>query len=103
MSRLTLRRDWIVVRLRESKALPMGLISVSIGKEWKQDQIECDVVGVGPWVDEVAVGDVVIIEGHAGKWLDAGTWDENDKGTTYRILKTDDILLVAEAQEVGAA
>jgi co-chaperonin GroES (HSP10) len=89
---IKLRNRNIIVKLREQKELSCGLIKVNKSKHWQEEQYEAEVVNVGPNVDEVAVGDLVIISGEAGKWLDPGVVDPTDLETTYRLVTESDIL-----------
>ncbi len=84
----------------------MDLISVDVGKTWAKDQLEAEVVGVGPAVRDVQVGDVLLITGEAGRWMDAGTWDPADRDNTYRHMREDELgilgILESEKQEAIA-
>lgn len=96
---IKLRNANIIIKIREQKELPCGLIAVNTGKVWAKDQLEAEVTHVGPYVEEVKVGDIVLIEGDAGRWIDPGTVDPEDKTTTYRMITEDSILGVIEGVE----
>ena len=79
----------LFVRLRSEKERG-GLLIPQTGKEWKQPVIEAEVLSVGPEVREVEVGDVALIQGHAGKWMD-GSMMTDDPDLTHRIIDEDDV------------
>lgn len=97
-----LRHDRIVIKIRPLAQLPMGLISVDVGKTWAKDQMEAEVMGIGPDVTELQVGDVIVITGEAGRWMDAGTWDPEDRDGVYRHMRESDagILGVLESRKI---
>lgn len=93
---IKLRRGNIIVRLLDKAPVMCGgleLITVEKDKRWKEEQIECEVTHVGPWVDEVAVGDRVVMQGHEGRWIDPGLVGEEG---VYRFAEVKDILAVME-------
>lgn len=87
---IKLRSDRLIVKIRPLARLPMNLISVDVGKTWAKDQLEAEVMAVGPDVTEVQVGDILVVTGEAGHWMDRGTFDPEDKDSTYRHLRESD-------------
>lgn len=102
---ITLRSNRIIIKINPLAALPLGLISVDVGKTWAKDQLEATVVGVGPDCEDLKAGDTILITGEAGRWMDAGLWDPEDRDSTYRYMREDDegILGVLEMQEAACA
>lgn len=95
---IRLRRGNIIVKLLEKSPLTVGgieLIRTEKGKKWQEEQIEAEVTHVGPWVDEVHVGERVVMKGHEGRWIDPGLID-GDMTATYRFAEVKDILVVME-------
>lgn len=99
---IRLRGANVIIKILPKKELPMGLVAVNVGKEWNKDQHEAEVICVGPDVLEVEPGDRIIITGAAGRWIDPGVVDSNDRDSTYRFLTEDEILGVLVAEEVPA-
>jgi hypothetical protein len=99
---IKLRNRHIIVKLLPLPELPLNLIAVDVGKTWAKDQLEALVTHVGPDVDEIGVGDKVLIAGAAGRWIDAGVVDSADRDSTYRFLGESDILGVIESQKQEA-
>lgn len=88
----------IFVKLLHRKPVESGGVELLIpdkNKRWQEDVLECEVVRCGPFAREVEPGDVVIIEGSSGKWIDNDlTPDPTEK---YRMIDQSEILLVREA------
>lgn len=100
---IRLRRGNIIVKLLEKSPLTVGgieLIRTEKSKVWREEQIEAEVTHVGPWVDEVQVGDRVVMKGHDGRWIDPGLV-EGDMNSTYRFAEVKDILAVMEPLEAA--
>ncbi len=94
---IRLRRGNIIVRLLDKSPLVVGgieLIRTEKNKVWREEQIEAEVTHVGPWVDEVAVGDRVVMKGHDGRWIDPGLVGSAEG--VYRFAEVKDILAVLE-------
>lgn len=72
-----------------------GLMIPDKAKRWQENTIACEVIATGPLVREVEVGETVIVEGHAGKWLEPRLMPEPDE--TYRMIDQSDVLLVKVA------
>lgn len=72
-----------------------GLMIPDKAKRWQESMIECEVVVAGPYAREVEPGDVIVIEGHAGKWIDKDL--APDPTEIYRMIDQSEILLVKEA------
>ena len=75
-----------------------GLIIPELSKRWQEEQMEAVIVSKSDIVSEVEVGDTVLIEGHAGKWVDSGLAGDSDK--TYRFITKSDIIAVIESVTV---
>ncbi len=72
-----------------------GLIIPDKAKRWQEKMIECEVEAIGPFVRDVAVGEIVVIEGSAGKWIDGDICPFPTE--TYRMIDQSEVLLVKEA------
>lgn len=101
---IKLRRGNIIVRLLDKAPVMcagLELITVEKDRRWKEEQLEAVVTHVGPWVDEVAVGDRVVMQGHEGRWIDPGLIDGPDSPNVYRFAEVKDILAVMEPLEAA--
>ena len=102
---IKLRRGNIIVRLLDKSPLMVAgieLIRTEKNKVWREEQIECEVTHVGPWVDEVKPGDRVVMKGHDGRWIDPGLVGGTDDRSTYRFAEVKDILAVMEPVDMQA-
>lgn len=81
---------------RELKEKTAGGIIIPDAK--RHAKLEGKVIAVGPEVDAVKEGDVVMFGRHAGAWLDASYTgaNENDDGTLF-ICQDEDILAIVGA------
>ena len=75
-----------------------GLLLPDGDKRWKEATLRAEIVAVGPFVNEVAPGEIIVMEGAAGKWIDKDLTP--DPAEIYRMITSNDILLVEE-QEVA--
>ena len=85
----------ILVRLNHRKEVA-GLLIPDKAKRWQESTLEAEVIAVGPHVASVEPGDIVIIEGHAGKWIDPGL--AGDPTEIFRMITKPDILLVVDPE-----
>lgn len=65
----------------------------SASKEWEDTVLSAEVIKVGPDSKDIAGGDVVILPGYAGKWIDS---DIAGSAETHRIVDEADILAIDE-------
>lgn len=73
-----------------------GLIIPEMQKRWQENRIEAKIIAKGPYVSSVEVGEVVLIEGSAGKWIDPGLAGDPEK--TFRFITKADIIAVIEPE-----
>lgn len=104
---ITLRGNRIIVKILPPEKLPLNLIAVDVGKTWAKDQLQAEVIVTGPDCTELQEGDVIVITGSAGSWIDRGVVNDDDRDSTYRHLTEDDDgilgVLVSEKLEAVSA
>jgi co-chaperonin GroES (HSP10) len=75
-----------------------GLIIIKKGKEWAQDSVYAEVLVKGKdVVDEIKVGDLLIVRGHAGIHVDEAM--HPDDPDTHRIIQESEVLAICEMTE----
>lgn len=89
----------VMVRVVVETQTKSGLIIARKKEDWQEETLQASVVAVGENTnEEIEVGMTVIVNGHAGKWVDPYlTPDEN---ATHRIIEQDEIIAyVTEVQD----
>lgn len=86
----------LYVKLSIEKESKSGLVLVKKKAEWQEETILAEVVAVGPdfSLQDVAPGKVVLIMGHAGRWLDPEL--TTDPEVTHRIIEQDEVIAYFE-------
>jgi len=80
----------------QSDETKSGLKIVKKDEQWQEETVKAEILAKHDGVKDVEVGEVVLIAGHAGKWLDPGLIEEADKGFIYRIIEADEIIAVLD-------
>lgn len=91
----------ILVKVRTTSEVTVGGITLAVAKgvnkfgkakhEFDEQVLACEVLKTGDAVDDVAAGDIVIIPGYAGKWVDR---DLVNAPETHRIVDIADVIAI---------
>lgn len=90
----------ILVKLKHRES-SVGLTIPDKAKRWQEKTLECEVVSIGPYVRSIEVGEVVMIEGHSGKWIDQELTD--DPTETYRMIDRSDVIAILDPVQEATA
>lgn len=90
--------DRLIVRLLGKPKVTVAGMELTIArvgkKEWEDEVVWAEVVARGQDVKEVEIGEVVIMAGHAGKWVDYDIHAGDER--THRVIDFMDALAVDE-------
>lgn len=95
----------IVIKVLTRSEVEVGGIKLAVArgvnqfgkgpKEWESDVLRAEIVRVGPDVQSVEEGQVVIIPGASGRWMD---FDIHGTTDTHRICDEDEVLAIEEPE-----
>lgn len=92
----------VIVKILEKNQVSIAGITLAVArgrdragnstKEWADQCLWAEIMRTGPDVTAVEVGQVVVISGAAGKWLDKDLHTGSD--LTHRVVYDDEILCI---------
>jgi co-chaperonin GroES (HSP10) len=85
--------DHLLIRLQKIKdETKSGLKLVQSKEDWQHETIIAEVMAITAEEKDVKVGDIVVIRGDAGRWIDPGLVDDNE--FTYRLIDKNEVLSI---------
>jgi co-chaperonin GroES (HSP10) len=86
----------VYVKLLIANETKSGLLIVKKSQDWQEDTLTAEIVTIGKDCSfkELQPGMMIIIPGHAGKWIDPVLTP--DETLTYRMIDQDEIIAYME-------
>lgn len=72
-----------------------GLVMVRQGEKWSRDNLLAEVVGIADDEKVFKIGDVGIIRGYEGKWLDKEYFNDSED-YLYRVVERDTVMALVK-------
>ena len=77
-----------------------GLVVVKQDELWNRNFLECEILAVGKDVKDYRVGQIVLIKGHDGDWLNPDFFTDTNE-YLYRMIEQDLVHAILEQVDVN--